>query len=155
MAKNFVANGDVIHYVAGGTVLSGAVVVMGDLVGFAQISGVSGDIIPVRVGGVWSVTKVGSQAWAIGDRVYWDAGNSRFTSAKDPTFVFAGVAYAAVGSGAGATTGLLRLNDDVSPQCANQAHATGVDGSGSNAAPLTAFNALIDKLVAGKVMAAS
>lgn len=50
-----------------------------------------------------SATKVGSLAIAAGAKVYWDAGNSRFTSASTGN-TLAGVAASATGAGAGETT---------------------------------------------------
>ncbi len=55
-------------------------------------------------GKITGATKVGSQAWTAGAKVYWDAGNSRFTTSATSN-TLAGVAAADVGSGAGATTG--------------------------------------------------
>ena len=55
------------------------------------------------------INKVGSQAWAVGDKVYWDNTNKRTTkTATDNTLI--GVALGAVGSGADDTTGRVRLN---------------------------------------------
>lgn len=61
------------------------------------------------VEGVFSLTKVGSQAWAVGDKVYWDSGNSRFTTVSTVGPLM-GVAAEVVGSGSGATTGAVRLD---------------------------------------------
>jgi predicted RecA/RadA family phage recombinase len=58
--------------------------------------------------GEFNLTKVGSQAWAVGDRVYWDAGNTRCTTVATAG-MFIGCATAAVASGAGDTTGTLKL----------------------------------------------
>ncbi len=49
-----------------------------------------------------NATKVGSQAIAAGAKVYWDAGNTRFTTSATSN-TLAGVAASAVGSGAGET----------------------------------------------------
>lgn len=59
--------------------------------------------------GVVSVPKVGSQAWTEGANVYWDDTNKYFTTTATSN-QYAGVAVAAVGSGAGATTGTILLN---------------------------------------------
>jgi predicted RecA/RadA family phage recombinase len=110
MTTKFIAQGDVLDHVSGGVIASGAVVLIGALVGIATTAATaSGQTIAVKVSGVWQVTKIGSQAWTIGQRVYWDAGNSRFTIVATGN-TFAGVAYEAVGSGAGETTGKIRLN---------------------------------------------
>lgn len=48
--------------------------------------------------------KVGSQAWAVGQKCYWDNGNARFTTASTGN-TLRGITASVVGSGAGATTG--------------------------------------------------
>ena len=59
--------------------------------------------------GVFDITKVGSQAWTVGAKVYWDDTNKRCTTvATDNTLI--GVAVEAVASGAGDTIGRVRLN---------------------------------------------
>jgi predicted RecA/RadA family phage recombinase len=54
-------------------------------------------------GRIRNATKVGSLAIAAGAKVYWDAGNTRFTSATTGN-TLAGVAGSATGAGAGETT---------------------------------------------------
>ena len=55
------------------------------------------------------ITKVGSQAWTVGAKVYWDDTNKRTTTvATDNTLI--GVAVEAVASGASDTIGRVRLN---------------------------------------------
>ncbi len=62
----------------------------------------------VQTEGVHSLLKIGSQAWAVGDRIFWDDTNKRLTSvATDGMFV--GVCTTAVGAGAGETTGEIKL----------------------------------------------
>ncbi len=59
--------------------------------------------------GVFDINKVGSQAWTVGTKVYWDDTNKRCTTvATDNTLI--GVAVEAVASGAGDTIGRVRLN---------------------------------------------
>jgi hypothetical protein len=59
--------------------------------------------------GVFDLTKIGSQAWTVGAKVYWDDTNKRCTTvATDNTLI--GVAVDAVAGGAGDTIGRVRLN---------------------------------------------
>ena len=59
--------------------------------------------------GVFDITKVGSQAWTVGAKIYWDDTNKRCTTvATDNTLI--GVAVEAVASGASDTIGRVRLN---------------------------------------------
>ena len=74
MAQNFIQPGDVIDYTvpAATTITSGQGVLMGDLFGVALVAGVTGDVIPVAVDGVYSLPKLAAQAQAIGVKVYFD-----------------------------------------------------------------------------------
>ncbi len=59
--------------------------------------------------GVFDINKIGSQAWTVGAKVYWDNTNKRCTTVStDNTLI--GVAVEAVASGAGDTIGQVRLN---------------------------------------------
>ncbi|PQO22050.1 hypothetical protein C2I36_14990, partial [Rhodobacteraceae bacterium WD3A24] len=53
--------------------------------------------------------KVGSQAWTVGAKIYWD-GSACTTDDATGSNPLIGVAAAAVGSGADETTGRVRLN---------------------------------------------
>ncbi|MGZ5302516.1 MAG: DUF2190 family protein, partial [Bacteroidia bacterium] len=80
MAKNLIACGDVFDYTAGATIASGDPVLVGELLGVALVGGVSGDVIPVQVEGVFEIAKrthASSAAMAQGSKLYWDATNSR------------------------------------------------------------------------------
>jgi predicted RecA/RadA family phage recombinase len=58
---------------------------------------------------VFDLKKVGSQAWAVGDKIYWDNTAKQATkTATDNTLI--GAAIEAVGNGAGETVGRVRLN---------------------------------------------
>lgn len=89
----------------GGTVTVNTLAVIGGFVGMYMKGGESGDIVPFLIQGkIASATKVGSQAWAVGDAVYWDADNSRFTKVAQGSSPD-GVAASIVASGASDTTG--------------------------------------------------
>lgn len=104
--KNYVCEGDVFEFTAGGTITAGQPVLMGSIVGIAAKGGVSGDVIPVNVCGVFTVAKAGGAAWAVGDALYWNAGASNFTKSASGN-TLAGYAYAAAVSGA--TSGQIKL----------------------------------------------
>lgn len=110
MTTTQVADGKVINYVAGATIAAGAVVVSGDTVGIALVSGVSGDTIAVAIEGVWQVTKVAGTAWVQGDALAWDASATAFQKGPTPAsgdVLLCGLAYTAAASGA--TTGQIKL----------------------------------------------
>lgn len=111
MASNFRKQGDTVTLVApSGGVVAGVLYVIGALPVVALKSVAEGASFEGRVTGQFDLTKVGSQAWTQGAKINWDAGNSRCTTATTTGFFPIGVATAAVGSGAGETTGSVRLN---------------------------------------------
>ena len=59
--------------------------------------------------GIHTIVKLGSQAWAEGDLVYWDVSAANFTTTATGNML-AGVAIVVTGAGAGETVGVVRLN---------------------------------------------
>lgn len=109
--KNFVAHGAILTIAnsTGAEIASGAGVLIGSIFGVAGNTIADGDSGPVQVEGVFDLTKQASQAWSVGDVIYWDATNSVATkTATDNTKI--GVAIMAVAGGAGDTIGRVRLN---------------------------------------------
>lgn len=82
--------------------------------------------------GVWSLAKTSTNVWAVGDKIYWDATNSRADNLPTAGFRFIGLAVAAaanpsstgqvllVGNGFG---GFLAGQQDSSPAAASLATA--------------------------------
>lgn len=68
---NYVNAGNTINHILAGTVSSGDLDVIAELVGVAQIDGVSGDTIPYAIEGVFRLAKA-TGAIAAGDLVDWD-----------------------------------------------------------------------------------
>jgi len=111
MAKNFRKMGDTITLTApSGGVTAGLLYVIGTLPVVALNTAAQGAKFEARVNGEWTLPKVGSQAWTEGQKVQWDAGNARCSNATTGGFFPIGVATVAVGSGAGETSGVVRLN---------------------------------------------
>ncbi|WAC48844.1 DUF2190 family protein [Asticcacaulis sp. SL142] len=73
MMKNHVQKGDTLTIPAPAAVLSGAVVVAGQIIGVANGDAASGSPVDVDVTGVFSLSKVAALAIDVGDLVYWDA----------------------------------------------------------------------------------
>jgi len=93
---------------AGSAISAGDVVTSGDILGIAvNAIAASTGVGPLQISGIVKVTKTGSQAWTIGQPIYY-SGSNTFTSASAGN-TFAGLAALAVGSGAGETTGYLLL----------------------------------------------
>lgn len=72
MTDKFVARGDVVNFIAAGTITSGQVVVMGHTLGVALKSGVSGDVIPVAIEGVFELPKVSAAVFVVGEKLVFD-----------------------------------------------------------------------------------
>ncbi|PZF78112.1 hypothetical protein DK847_06740 [Aestuariivirga litoralis] len=107
--KNFVQHGLTVTLVAPAAVTSGSGVLVGAIFGIAMHDAASGDPVETATSGVYDLNKIGSQAWAPGDKVYWDNTNKRVTKiATDNTLI--GVSLSVVGSGTDETTGRVRLN---------------------------------------------
>jgi predicted RecA/RadA family phage recombinase len=107
--KNFIQPGSTITLSAPAAVASGAGVLVGAIFGIAAHDAGSGEPVETVTTGVFDLNKIGSEAWSVGDKVYWDDANTRATKiATDNTLI--GVAIATVGSGADETTGRVRLN---------------------------------------------
>jgi predicted RecA/RadA family phage recombinase len=114
--KNFVQEGDVLTLTTpDGGVVSGGVYQVGQILAVATktITDAEYDAgettFEGKIEGVFTVTKAGSQAWAIGALVYWDDGAKNFTTTAAGNLL-AGHAVVATGSDSGETTGVVRLD---------------------------------------------
>lgn len=107
--KNFVARGERVTITAGANIASGAGVLVGSLFGVAETDIANGAQGAILTEGVFDLPKAPSQAWTVGALIYWDGANNRCTNVAGSLKII-GVAVAAVGGGAGETTGRVRLN---------------------------------------------
>lgn len=89
MAQNFVTKGDVLEYLipADTTIIAGAVVIVGSLVGIALEGGTTGKTIEIMLNGVFEVNKGTSQAWTQGAPIYITSGGTITTSASGNTLI--------------------------------------------------------------------
>jgi predicted RecA/RadA family phage recombinase len=107
--KNYVQPGATLTLTAPYAVTSGDGLLVGSIFGVAAGDAASGATVEAALTGVFDLTKIGSQAWTVGAKVYWDDTNKRCTTvATDNTLI--GVAVEAVAGGAGDTIGRVRLN---------------------------------------------
>jgi predicted RecA/RadA family phage recombinase len=109
MATNYVQPGDVVTLAAPYDRTTGQGAQVGSIFGVALatvLSTVNGEF---KTSGVWTLTKIGSQAWTQGQKIYWDNSNKRCTSVATDGILI-GVATEAVAGGAGDVTGPVRLN---------------------------------------------
>ena len=107
--KNYVQPGTTLTLTAPYAVTSGDGLLVGSIFGVAAGDAASGATVEAALTGVFDITKIGSQAWTVGAKIYWDDTNKRCTTvATDNTLI--GVAIEAVAGGAGDTIGRVRLN---------------------------------------------
>ena len=107
--KNSVQPGNTITLTAPYAVASGDGLLVGSIFGIATGTAALGESVETALVGVFGITKIGSQAWVVGAKVYWDNTNKRCsTVATDNTLI--GVATEVVAGGAGDTVGRVRLN---------------------------------------------
>ena len=107
--KNYVQPGNTITLTAPYAVTSGDGLLVGSIFGIASADAALNDPVEAALVGVFDLTKVGSQAWTVGAKVYWDDTNKRTTSVATSNTLI-GVATEAVAGGAGDTIGRVRLN---------------------------------------------
>lgn len=102
--KNLTQDGKVLTLAAPYDVASGAGFLVGTLFAVAAFTVLSGANVQAHTQGVYALTKIGSQAWAVGQSIYWDNTNKRCTSIGTGN-TFIGYCTEAVGAGAGETSG--------------------------------------------------
>jgi len=107
--KNYIQPGNTVTLLAPYAVASGDGMLVGAVFGVATAAAGNGEAVEACLVGVFDLKKTASQAWAVGDKVYWDNTAKEATkTAVGNTLI--GVALEAVGGGAGETIGRTRLN---------------------------------------------
>ena len=107
--KTYVQPGHTVTLAAPYAVTSGSGMLVGALFGIATHDAAQSEPTETLLSGVVDLNKIGAEAWAVGDRVYWDDTNKEATIVDtDNTLI--GIALSDVGSGADETLGRLRLN---------------------------------------------
>lgn len=108
--QNFIAQGETIEVVTpSGGYTSGVLYFQNGIFGVAVLTSLVGEANQLKTTGVFELAKAPSQAWAVGDPVYWDLANLRATT--DPAAgLKIGVAANVVGNTAGETLGYVKLD---------------------------------------------
>lgn len=107
MTANFVEEGKVLNYTpSGSSIVSGALVIMGNIAGVAVTDIADGVTGAVRISGVFSLPKA-SGAISQGGKVYWDSGNSNVTTTASGNTI---IGVAATAHISGDTTANVLLN---------------------------------------------
>ena len=107
--KNYVQPGNTITLTAPYAVTSGDGLLVGAIFGVAAGTAALGEAVETAVEGVFDLKKVASQAWATGDKIYWDNTNKEATKTATANTLI-GIATEAVAGGAGDVIGRVRLN---------------------------------------------
>jgi predicted RecA/RadA family phage recombinase len=109
--KNFIKGGHVLNYTnsTGDTILSGALLIIGALIGIAVANIAPTEVGAVNLKGVYEVPKAAG-AITIGAKLYWDATNKNLTTTATNN-TYAGIAY--LGAAAGETTVQLLLANGI------------------------------------------
>ena len=107
--KNYVQPGKTITLAAPYAVAAGDGLLVGAIFGAATAAAGNGEAVEAVLVGVFDLKKTASQAWAVGDKIYWD------NTAKEATKTLTGntligAALEAVGNGATETIGRVRLS---------------------------------------------
>lgn len=108
MASNYIQPGKTLTLTAPYIVASGAGALIGNIFGVALqalAATVAGEF---ALEGVWSLAKTSGQAWAVGDKIYWDNVNKRCDNLASAGFPMIGVATAIAANPS--STGYVRLN---------------------------------------------
>ncbi len=107
--KNDVQPGNTITLTAPYAVASGDGLLVGSVFGVAAGGAANAETVEAALVGVFDLKKVASQAWVVGDKIYWDNTNKETTkTATSNTLI--GVATETVANGAGDIVGRVRLN---------------------------------------------
>ncbi len=102
--RNWIQPGETLTIPAPETVLSGEPVIAGDIKGVACGDAAAGELVDVKTSGVFELSKVAANAFALGAKVYWSTADKLATSTTSGNTVL-GVAVEA----AAASTATVKL----------------------------------------------
>lgn len=74
MATTKLQDGNILNLALAGDTTSGSLVVQGKIVGIAQITGLTGEVVPCEIVGVQRLPKVSADDIAVGATIYAKAG---------------------------------------------------------------------------------
>lgn len=161
--KNFIQPGKNLTLTAPYDVVSGAGAQVGSIFGVATKTIASGAEGEFATEGVFELKKIESQAWTVGQKIFWDNTEKECTSVAGANLLI-GVATEIAASGASLILGkvkLIPLGESEATnmsQAANQADVATADGSDAGTtqtlanALKAAHNALLAKLKAAGIM---
>jgi len=112
--KTFIQHGDCLTVIApaGGT-NSGELYKVGGIIGVAATTELAGAQVVLKLDGVFGLTKVSAQAWAVGDLIYMNTTSRSLTNVSATGLVLVGVATEVAANPS--ATGACRLNGVSAP----------------------------------------
>lgn len=78
--KNYIQPGSTLTILATEAVTSGEPVMVDRIFGVASTSAAIGEEYELHRCGVFELPKLNTQAWTVGQRIFWDSGNSILTT---------------------------------------------------------------------------
>ena len=110
--KNYVQPGHTITITAPYPLSSGDGLIVGSIFGVSTRDAANSEAVEAALIGVFDLKKSPSQAWSVGDKIYWD--NNAKEATKTPTGnILIGAAVEPAMSGASEIIGRVRLNGSV------------------------------------------
>ncbi len=108
--KSYVQAGETLTFVAPYAVASGAPFKVGSFVAIAVNAAANGAAVEGMTEGVFTLPKVSAQAWAVGEKVYWDDTAKLMTTVSTSNTLVGAATVAAVNP---STTGTAYLDGSV------------------------------------------
>ncbi len=116
MSKNYIQPGETITVAAPATTTSGSLVVVGSLIGVAELDAASGADVQIATEGVFSLPKVTTDVVTQGDKLYWDSVAGKLTVTPGTNSKpLVGFARAAAGNGVTVVDCWLSMSGQIGP----------------------------------------
>lgn len=119
--KNYKGSGDIVDVAAPEAASSGEFLIKGGIHGVAGVAADNAATVPLHRKGIFTLPKEAGTAWAVGDRLFWNASTKVFT--KDTTDRPVGAVAAAVAA-SDATTGDVLLGAEGGLRTVGGQHTT-------------------------------
>lgn len=152
MSTNYLMPGEKMEYSnSGSAISSGDIVVIGERIGVADVDiAATTGVGTVSMEGVFTLPKATGQAWTQGQPLFYDSSAGKITSTGTANTK---AGYAQTAAASGDTTGEVCLEPSFKQATTVAALGTtsnlvGVDGAGSNAAPLAGTETRLDNIEA-------
>lgn len=109
--KNYVESGKSISITTAGAKTSGEPIVIGALVGIPAATVAANVNVVCMLEGVYTLPKTTGTAWALGQKLYWDATNKKCTTVAGADDVNLPMGHAVEAAASADTSGTVRLSN--------------------------------------------